>query len=222
MTVSTAPCRGRVSGRNMQEAANDSIYIVFSNTPYKMGSFIRAVTRGAYNHVSVALDGALPEMYSFARLKRDTPFCGGFVHEGAERYRVGERTADICGVHVGEEGVERVRSQIRSMEEKSDAYVYNLISAMLVPIHKKARARDSFTCVEFASAMLKTAGVDLPCECYSASELYTQLHDCEVYRGGFPDSASVVDESYGERIPIPRRIGSSVKQFGRLLHRLFV
>lgn len=205
----------------MEENRN-TLYIVFSNTPCKMGSFIRAVTHGAYNHVSVALDGDLSEMYSFARLKRDTPFCGGFVHEGAERYRLKERTADIsiCSINVGGEAMEKVRSKIKAMEQQREIYLYNMISAMLVPLHRKARARDAFTCVEFASAILKIAGFRLLSECYSASELYTQLHDCEIYKGEYPDSASIVDESYLERISIPRRICNSLKQFGRLLFRL--
>ena len=187
-----------------------------------MGSFIRAVTHGTYNHVSVALDGDLSKMYSFARLKRDTPFCGGFVHEGAERYRLGDRIADIsvCGINVGEEGIEKVRGRIKSMEEHPDTYIYNMFSAMLVPWRKKANVHNSFTCVEFATAVLKTAGVRILDECYSATELYTQLHNYEMYRGKFPDSASIVDNSYYDRVSIPRQIVSSVKQFGRLFHRL--
>lgn len=207
----------------MEKSGNAYLYIVFSNTPCKMGSFIRAVTHGEYNHVSVALDEDLSEMYSFARLKRDTPFCGGFVHEGAERYRMKERTADIsiCGIQVGEEGIEKVRNRIKNMEEQREVYLYNLISAMLVPLHKKAYARDSYTCVEFASAILKIAGVGLLCECYSASELYAQLHDREVYRGEYPESASIVDEGYCDRVPLPRSICDSAKQFKRLLQRFF-
>lgn len=206
------------------EKSGNTLYIVFSNTPCKMGSFIRAVTHGAYNHVSVALDRDLTEMYSFARLKRDTPFCGGFVHEGAERYRLKERTADIsiCSIQVGEEGIEKVRSRIKNMEEQREVFLYNLISAMLVPLHKKAYARDSYTCVEFVSAILKIAGVSLLCECYSASELYAQLHDREVYRGEYPLEASIVDECYSDRISLPRRILDSVRQFKRLLRRFFV
>lgn len=199
------------------------IYIVFSQTPYKMGRFIRAITHGTFNHVSVALDGELTEMYSFARLKRDTPFCGGFVHEGAERYRFRGRTAkiSICGVYVGEEVAQKVRGSIKEMELRRDTYIYNLLSALLVPLRKKAYARDSYTCVEFVSAILKIAGVGLLCECYTASELYAQLQDHEIYRGEFPAAASIVDESYAEHVSIPRRITSSAKQFGCLLHRIF-
>lgn len=206
----------------MEKSGNPYLYIVFSNTPCKMGSFIRAVTHGAYNHVSVALDLNLSEMYSFARLKRDTPLCGGFVHEGAERYRLKDRVADIsiCGIPVGEEEIEKVRRQIEKMETQREVYLYNLISAMLVPIHRKAYARDAYTCVEFASAILKIAGIRLLSECYSASELYAQLHDREVYQGEYPESASIVDERYHDRISFPRRFCDSMKQFKRLLRRL--
>lgn len=198
------------------------IYIIFSNTPCKMGNFIRAVTHGAYNHVSVALDGDLSEMYSFARLKRDTPFCGGFVHEGAERYRLGDRIADIsvCGINVSEEGAEKVRERIKSMKEHPDTYIYNMFSAMLLPLRKKANVYNSFTCVEFATSVLKTAGVRILDECFSATELYTQLNNYEMYRGKFPDNTSIVDNTYYDRVSIPQQIVSSVKQFGRLFHRL--
>lgn len=198
------------------------IYIIFSNTPYKMGNFIRAVTHGAYNHVSVALDGDLSEMYSFARLKRDTPFCGGFVHEGAERYRLGDRIADIsvCGINVSEEGAEKVRERINSMKKHPDTYIYNMFSAMLLPLRKKANVHNSFTCVEFATSVLKTAGVRILDECFSATELYTQLNNYEMYRGKFHDNTSIVDNTYYDHVSIPQQIVSSVKQFGRLFHRL--
>ena len=208
----------------MEQSKTNCIYIVFSNTPGKMGRFIRAMTHGTYNHVSVALDGDLSEMYSFARLKRDTPFCGGFVVEGSERYRFGGRAAKIsvCRVNVGEEGVEKVRDQIRRMREHSEIYVYNMISAMLAPWRKRVYVRDSFTCVEFAVSILSSAGVRLTDNCYSAMELYEQLRGGEVYRGEYPKTASVVDARFGDHISIPYCTISSVKQLGLLMRRLIL
>jgi hypothetical protein len=62
------------------------VYIVFSSTPYRIGKFIRRLTREAYNHVSIALDPDLTKMYGFARRYYRTPFYGGFVRESLSRY----------------------------------------------------------------------------------------------------------------------------------------
>ena len=206
----------------MEGSKNDHIYVIFSNTQGKMGRFIRAMTHGTYNHVSIALNGDLSETYSFARLKHDTPFCGGFVREGAERYRTGEHAAQIsvCAIHVGEAGAEKVRGRIKRMRAHPEAYVYNMLSAMLAPWHMRVSVRDSYTCVEFAVAILQLAGVRLPGSVYSAAELYDQLCDHEVYQGEYPKTASVADQSYRDRVSIPRRVTSSVKQLGRLVPRL--
>ena len=135
------------------------IYIVFSGTVCKMGSFIRAVTHGRYNHMSVALDAELNEMYSFARLKRETPFCGGFVREGAERYRSapGEASAEvsICRIPTDAAGYARVRARIDEMCRHPGFYVYNMFSAALVPLRKRVDVRDSFTCVEFDRGIVR-------------------------------------------------------------------
>ena len=72
------------------------IYVVFSSTPYKMGKFIRAMTRESYNHVSIALDESLSQMYSFSRRYYRTPLYGGFVHESRSRYHVNGDATRIC------------------------------------------------------------------------------------------------------------------------------
>lgn len=187
-----------------------------------MGHFIRAITHSAYNHVSVSLDEDLSDMYSFARLKRDTPFCGGFVREGAERYRNGKQiaTISVCGVEIGEEAADKVRLSIQVMNEHPENYIYNMLSALLVPWRKTVSVRDAYTCVEFIVSILNLAGIQLSHECYSAGELYAQLYDCEVYQGVYPDRTVVADESYCDRVSISHRITLSVKQIWRLIHRL--
>ncbi len=200
------------------------IYIVFSGTVCKMGSFIRAVTHGRYNHMSVALDAELNEMYSFARLKRETPFCGGFVREGAERYRSapGEASAEvsICRIPTDAAGYARVRARIDEMCRHPGFYVYNMFSAALVPLRKRVDVRDSFTCVEFALEMLRLSGMKLAGSYYSIAELYALLRRGEIYRGEFPDSAAKYDFDYAGHVSVVRRFGSSASQLWRLTLRL--
>lgn len=197
------------------------LYIVFSATGYRTGGFIRAVTRGEYNHVSVAFDPKLDEIYSFGRLKLQTPFCGGFVREGAERFCRNEGVANIavCAVEIADDRMESARERLSDMCADSDRYVYNMISAACVPIKRRVRIRDSYTCIEFAVSMLRTAGVPLADKYYSIEELYRILQHCEIYRGAYPASATVADASYDDAIPVRRRVTSTTRQLGRLAYR---
>lgn len=205
----------------MEDNSNSYLYVVFSNTPCKMGSFIRSVTHGEFNHVSVALDPYLREMYSFARLKFDMPFCGGFVREGAERYRVRGSAADIsvCAIYVGQENVQRVRKKIAFMEKHKSDYVYNMLSAVLAPLHKGVRVKNSYTCVEFVTQLLRIAGVQIKTT-YSATETYNELKHMQLYRGEYPPSALIADENYADHVSLPMNFFKSAKQLGRLFVRL--
>jgi len=74
----------------------NNIYVVFSATPYLIGKAIRHVTGQTYNHVSIALDENLAQMYGFARRFYRTPLYGGFVKETLSRYQVNGKATQIC------------------------------------------------------------------------------------------------------------------------------
>ena len=100
------------------------LYVVFSSTPWKMGSFIRMMTHNGYNHVAIATDPELKTLYSFARRYCDTPFYGGFVCESAVRYRNRGHIADIkvCAVPVSEEQYRIAYNKIEEMRKNSDQF----------------------------------------------------------------------------------------------------
>lgn len=198
------------------------VYVIFSRTESKVGSFIRVMTHGHYNHVSIAFDPHLDEMYSFSRIKYRTPFCGGFVREGAERYRIGGHAASIavCSVETDERHLAEVRRLVTDMTDTHDRYVYNILSAIFVPLRFKVRVRDSYTCVEFALLVLQTAGVSLGDRLYSADDLYGRLDHHIVYEGEYPQNAAVADLAYTDEIPIKSCIARSVRQIWRVVYRL--
>lgn len=180
------------------------------------------MTRGEYNHVSVAMDPHLSEIYSFARLALHTPFCGGFVREGCERFGVGTRRARvaICAIDVDEKCMRAVRGRIREMIRSGpERYVYNMFSAACVPIKRRVRIRDSYTCIEFAVSLLLTAGFPIRDRYYSLKELYMILSPFEIYRGRYPDGTLVVDPSYGEKIPAGRCVSRTTRQLWRMTKR---
>ena len=128
------------------------IYVVFTSTPYKTGTFIRAVTRYPYNHVSVSLDPEVKTLYSYARHYKNAPFYGGFVRESVLRYRNDGKTAliKVCALPVTEKRWEKAKEYIETLERNADDLVYNMFSAALFPFKKKVKIKNSFTCVEFA------------------------------------------------------------------------
>ena len=97
------------------------VYVVFSSTQYMIAKFIRAFTHHRYNHVSIALDGNLQTLYSFARRYDDTPFCGGFVVETPERYirRNVAATVQICAIPVTNEQYNTIRDHLLVYEAEA-------------------------------------------------------------------------------------------------------
>lgn len=139
------------------------LYLIFSVTPFKTGTFIRAMTHWQYNHVAVAFDKDLKEMYTFARYYRSVPLYGGFVRDSKERYIYKKKTAyvKICEVPVREDGYRLVKDYIDAINDYPAEYIYNIFSAITVPLKKRVLIRNAFTCAEFAIQILSMAGTEI-------------------------------------------------------------
>lgn len=162
------------------------IYLIFSITPFKTGSFIRAMTRWQYNHVAVALDKEMKQMYTFSRYYRSVPLYGGFVRDSKERYIHKERAAyvKICEVPVSDEGYQLIRDYIDVINHHSADYIYNIFSAMAVPLKKRILIPNAFTCAEFAIQILSMAGTGIERDrFYSIDELVHFFDKNTVYEG---------------------------------------
>lgn len=158
------------------------LYIVLTSTPSKMGGLIRAVTRYPYNHVSVALEEHPALLYSFARYYGDAPFYGGFVRESALRYRQRDHGAEalVFAVPVEQASLDRVRERLGEMESEHGQYLYNTLSALLVPLKRKVALPASYTCVEFAVDVLRSSCAPVMLDAgrfYSVADLALLLED---------------------------------------------
>lgn len=203
---------------------NDNrVYIVFSQTPYKMGRMIRFFTKGMYNHVSISLDRDLTELYSFARLYRVTPFCGGFVHETYLRYKVGSMESDviICAISTSPERKKELKDLLCTMMDNREDYIYNFVSALCVPIRKRINIRNSYTCVEFAVLALNILGYDFSeTDFYSINDLFEFLWNNRIYEGKFPSHKVNFSDDYEKSVKRFSRYGKMLKQFGTLAFRM--
>lgn len=199
-----------------------SVYIVFSSTPYRMGKFIRNLTGEPYNHVSIALDPELTKMYGFARRYYRTPFYGGFVRESLSRYHVNGASADICvcKLPVTAQQYQALCRFLEEMYQNRSAYPYNHLSAAAAPLHRPVKLRDAYTCVEFCVHILHDLGVDIdPGKYYTVGDVEKQLRPYAVYTGPVPPATEFDHQYYADQ-PIPNPIAATASAFFSLLKRL--
>lgn len=203
----------------------ESIYIVFSATPYKMGKMIRTVLHNRYNHISLSFDEDLSTMYTFARFHENMPLYGGFVAESPCRYQRGEHSAQlkVCRVEMPEENYLALRAFVAQMERRSRKYIYNLYSAVCTPLHLRLLIRDSYTCAEFVGDALSIAGLDISMGTFhSLRKLELLLDSCVIYEG--PCTLYTDEPVWGED-HFPEKLGrisgttATLRSLGRLTAR---
>ncbi len=198
------------------------LYILFSATPYRMGSWIRYVTGEHYNHVSIATDETLNTMYSFARRYYHAPFYGGFVTEGAYRYHHKGETADIqlYRLPLNREQWKMLNRILVEMQQAPDHYLYNHLSVLTAPMHWKVQVKDAYTCAEFVVSILSTLGFPFdPDRFYTIGDIAQPLEKYLIYSGAFPTQASADSEFYN-RNNAPHPLYLSARDFGRLCWRV--
>lgn len=197
------------------------LYVVFAATPYRMGQMIRFVTQEPYNHVAIAMEEDLSELYAFARRYYRTPLYGGFVTEHPYRYHHQGRTADIhlCRLPISESQSGQLSSRLKTMSDQAQHYLYNHLSALAAPIHKKIPVPDAFTCAEFAVSILSEMGYDFdPNRFYTIGDIAALLAPYQIYEGSFPAPATA-DPGFFSPKPIPHPLRTSVRDIFALLRR---
>lgn len=200
------------------------IYVLFSATPYRMGSWIRYVTGEPYNHVAIAMEEDLSILYSFARRFYRTPFYGGFVTERPDRYRHKGITADIrlYRLPVTELRWRKLKASLLDMQDHAQHYLYNHLSVLAAPIHRKVPIQDAYTCAEFVVSTLNNMGYDYdPDRFYSIAQIAEPLEDYHIYTGKFP-ARTEQDPLFFQPQPVPHPLLLSFRELLHLCWRLAV
>lgn len=197
------------------------IYVLFSATPYRMGSMIRFVTGEPYNHVAIALEEDLSELYAFARRYYHTPFYGGFVTEYPYRYHHNGATAQvrICRIPVTEAQLDALRQRVQTMDAQSHRYLYNHLSALTAPIHRKVNVRDAYTCAEFVVSVLSSLRLDFDIRrFYTIGDIAEKLTPYHIYSGEFPVPPEE-DAAFFQPHPVRHPLYRSTRDLLRLFWR---
>ncbi len=113
-----------------------------------MGSMIRAVIGGDYNHCSFYLDGDVRNIYGFSRRYREFWFTGCFTQENAVHFR----EYNIYEIPLSEEQYSDLNERIIDM--KAHTRIYNYLSALMLPTGISVDSEDSFICSTFVADII--------------------------------------------------------------------
>ena len=198
------------------------IYIVFSSTRNSLGKAIRAVTGEPYNHISIALDESLDQMFGFARRFYNTPLYGGFIREYRSRYFVRGIPAqiEICKLPVTNTQFLILQDQLLRMYDQREQYIYNHLSALGAIFHKNVKVENAYTCVEFGVEVLKD--LNIPVEAgkyYSVCDVKEMLKDYIIYQGPMPEP-SEYDQVYFAKQPLRFPTLATIRDMLKLFKRI--
>lgn len=199
------------------------VYVVFSSTPGKMGRFIRMLTPGAFNHVSIMFGEKMEEAYTFGRMYVDTPFWGGIVKDSVSRYTWNKkRTAfiNVCRIETEDEKFHKAHTLVRDMFSRKEDFPYNFFSAIVSIFKKRIFIENAYTCVEFCSHILSILTPRVKDEgFYSVKDLFEIFEEDSVYQGDFNLEGNE-DVSFnvkkGKRVAWRRGICSIFELFKRM------
>lgn len=194
------------------------LYIMISQTDTVIARLIRAFCRYPYNHVSLTLDPAFKNWYSYARYVQDTPFFGGFVQEPAERFLAasGEANVRIFRMDMPVKQAEKLRELFCEAGKPDSGSMYNYYDAIASGFGMHMEVPGTHTCLSFACSVL---GLELR----SIEELNNTLSPFLMFEGNLSqlvsDNGSRTDLYFSE-LGLLRGTAASVMQFGALSYRL--
>lgn len=129
------------------------IYVMLSATNSMLSTAIGTVTKKKYNHISIAFDKELTEVYSFGRLEPSNPFNGGFSREQVTSNFYLKAACQIYELEVTEAQLEKLRTSINRYEENKHDYFYNLLGLMTAWLEIPWDRPNAFFCSEFVSTV---------------------------------------------------------------------
>lgn len=137
------------------------IYIVLTDTGTVLSKIIRRYTGCPLNHVSIALDPKLDEMYSFGRIRQHNPFSGGFVRERAGQGLLKDASCAVYRFRVTADELMRIRACIHEIEREQERYSYNFLGLIGVMLNREISRKHAFFCSQFVVSMLAASGVEI-------------------------------------------------------------
>lgn len=162
------------------------IYLLFTNTGTLFTKAIGFYTKADYNHVSIALDLGLKEMYSFGRKNLHNPFQGGFVKEEAQEEFFQKADCSIYACAVNSMQKQQLKEALSLFTSRKEAYHYNLLGLFGVLLNKPIQRKNAFFCSQFVAYILAEAAIvtfEKPVELITPQDLQQIPKLTRIYQG---------------------------------------
>ncbi|MBT2215216.1 hypothetical protein KK120_05185 [Virgibacillus dakarensis] len=132
-----------------------TIYFLFTDTGTYLAKAINYCTKQSLNHVSIAFDHELKEVYSFGRKRPRNPFIGGFVREDIRSDFLKESACAIYSYRLSEADCEKVLRKIKEIEARKHDYKYNFLGLIGVLLRIEIEREHALFCSQFVATVLR-------------------------------------------------------------------
>lgn len=167
-----------------------NIYFVFTDTGTNLSKIINYCTKESLNHVSLAFDIELTEVYSFGRKHPKNPFSGGFVREDIRSEFLKNAKCAIYSFQISKKEYAAILRNIKEIEKEQDDYRYNFLGLIGVLLQIRIKRNRAFFCSEFVATMLSNAEsiqLSKPSYFITPSDIRAQLGLKLIYQGKLGD-----------------------------------
>jgi len=137
------------------------VYVLLTDTGTLFSRTIRMFTKDSLNHVSIAFDKELTEVYSFGRKNQNNPFLAGFVKEDLQGVLFKHTMCSLYRCKISANAYRSIRNRIKLMEQNSELYRYNLLGMMFVALRIQLRREYAYFCSQFVATMFKDSGINI-------------------------------------------------------------
>lgn len=178
-----------------------TIYFIFTDTGTNLSRIINYCTKKSLNHVSIAFDHDLTEVYSFGRTQPKNPFSGGFVREDIRGEFLKEANSAVYACELTQAECEEILERIKRIEIEKDRYRYNFLGLIGVLFKIQIKRKRAFFCSEFVATVLSdTESIKLlkPTYFTTPSDIRNQIEMHLIYTGklgDYPHSSTVLTEA---------------------------
>ncbi|MFO8069169.1 MAG: hypothetical protein R6U02_04165, partial [Alkalibacterium sp.] len=138
------------------------IYLIETNNQTVLSQSIRLFSRYPYNHLSIALDASLSEVYSFGRRQPSNPLMAGFTKEDFSHSFYKESSGRVYTLQVSDQEWQVVQTHLQSFEANPLDWHYNLLGLLPAYFQYSWERPDHFFCSEFVATLLQSANVMSP------------------------------------------------------------
>ncbi|AJE51756.1 hypothetical protein NS115_16880 [Paenibacillus jamilae] len=144
--------------------ADQSVFILLTNTGTFLTRVIKSYTRAPYNHASISFNRELSELYSFGRKTPSNPLDGGFVKEDIKTgtySRFPNTTCVIYELQVTDREVEKMKRVLHVFIRSRQKYMYNLLGLIGVALKEPVEFSNSYFCSQFVAEILQRSGIKI-------------------------------------------------------------